>query len=95
MKQVIANFIAHRDLYMISITLGSVFTAITSTFVKFTPSYVFGISITLWIAALVINLVDIYTGIKASSKKRKTQEKFLYSKAERLGEDLKKYLSLR
>ena len=71
MKQVIANFIAHKDLYMISITLGSVFTAITSTFVKFTPSYVFGISITLWIAALVINLVDIYTGIKASSKKKK------------------------
>lgn len=76
MKQVIANFIAHKDLYMISITLGSVFTAITSTFVKFTPSYVFGISITLWGAALVINLVDIYTGIRASSKKERFRRNF-------------------
>jgi hypothetical protein len=80
MKQVIANFIAHRDLYMISITLGSVFTAITSTFVKFTPSYIFGISITLWIAALVINLVDIYTGIKASSKKERHRRNFYITK---------------
>jgi hypothetical protein len=80
MKQVIANFIAHRDLYMISITLGSVFTTITSTFVKFTPSYVFGISITLCIAALVINLVDIYTGIKASSKKERHRRIFYIPK---------------
>lgn len=71
MKQVIITFFSHRDLYMSSITIGSVATAICSTFIKYTPDYIFGISITLWMIALVINMVDIYTGIKAYSKIQK------------------------
>jgi hypothetical protein len=53
---------------MLSLTLGSVMTAICSFFIKYTPSYIFGVSITLWCIALVINLIDIHTGIKADTK---------------------------
>jgi|TARA_R110000823_G_scaffold264480_1_gene384625 hypothetical protein len=80
MKQVIASFIGHKDLYIISLTLGSIFTAITSFFIKYTPSHVFGVSITLWSIALIINLIDIHTGIKANSKlKKDLGEKFVFN----------------
>jgi len=79
MKQVLASFIGHKDLYIVSLTLGSIFTAITSFFIAYTPSYIFGVSITLWSIALIINLIDIYTGIKANSKiKADLGEKFVF-----------------
>lgn len=68
MKQVIIAFFAHKDLYMVSLSLGSILTAIASFFLKYTPDYVFGISVTLWSLALVINIIDIHTGIKADTK---------------------------
>ena len=71
MKQVISAFLGHRDLYMVSITLGSLITAITSFFVKHTPEYIFGISFTLWMIAMIINIIDIFTGIKADTKIQK------------------------
>ena len=68
MKQVIVAFFAHKDLYLVSLSLGSIVTAIASFFLKYTPDYVFGVSITLWALALVINIIDIHTGIKADTK---------------------------
>ena len=71
MKQLILSFIGHKDLYNTSITAGSVFTIITSFFIKYTPEYILGISFTLWMIALIINVIDIYTGIKADTKVQK------------------------
>lgn len=68
MKQLIMSFIGHKDLYTASITIGSIFTAILSFFIKYTPEYILGISLTLWLIALIINIIDIYTGIKADTK---------------------------
>lgn len=68
MKQVILTFFSHKDLYIVSLSLGSVITALSSFFLKYTPDYVFGVSITIWAVALVINIIDIHTGIKADTK---------------------------
>lgn len=68
MKQLIMSFIGHKDLYTASIAIGSLFTAILSFFIKYTPEYILGISLTLWLIALIINIIDIYTGIKADTK---------------------------
>lgn len=79
MKQVFSSFISHKDLYIVSLTLGSIFSAIVSFFTTYTPSYIFGVSITLWAVALVINFIDIYTGIKANSiMKKAIGEKFVF-----------------
>lgn len=75
MKNVIAAFISHKDLYILSLSLGSILSAISAFFIEYTPNYIFGISISLWGIALGINIIDIYTGIKADTKKQKDEGK--------------------
>jgi len=79
MKNVITSFILHKDLYLLSISIGALLSAIAEFFIKYTPDYLFGINASLWGIALIINIVDISTGIKADTKrKEKLGEKFVF-----------------
>lgn len=71
MKETIIAFMAHRNLQFISLGLGTFFSGIFSFFMELTPLYFFGISASLWMVAFAINLVDISTGIKADTKRKK------------------------
>lgn len=70
MKNVILSFWSHKDLYSLAIAIGGVFSTIGTFFIENTPSYLFGINASLWGIALLINLVDIHTGIKADTKRK-------------------------
>lgn len=70
MKNVILAFLAHKDLYSLSISLGAIISTISTFFIENTPDYIFGISISLWSVAVIINLIDIRTGIKADIKRK-------------------------
>lgn len=71
MKQVFLAFLANKNLYATALSLGTILTTIFSFIVENTPEYLFGINTVLWIIALVINLIDIRTGIKADAKRSK------------------------
>lgn len=75
MKQVFLAFIANKQLYACSLGMGTLLSAVFSFFVKNTPEYLFGINSILWLIALVINIFDIHTGIKADSKRQKDDGK--------------------
>jgi hypothetical protein len=70
MKQLITNFLMHKDLYIVSASLGTIFASIIGAINQITPLYLFGINSTLWLIALGINIVDIHTGIKADTKRK-------------------------
>lgn len=79
MKNFLLAFFTHKELYIISISFGTSFTLIADFFIKYTPKEIFGISITLWLLALIINVIDIHTGIKADTKRRNdVGEKFVF-----------------
>jgi hypothetical protein len=79
MKQMITSFLNHRDLYTISITAGSAITFILDFIINFSEKTLFGLSLSLWFIALIINIIDIHTGIKAdSARKKKLGSKFIF-----------------
>jgi hypothetical protein len=79
MKQVLFSFLNHKDLYTISLTLGSATAFILDLLINFYEKTVFGLSLSLWLIALVINIIDIHTGIKADSeRKKRLGEKFIF-----------------
>lgn len=69
MKQVFLAFLANKNLYATSLSLGTILTTIFSFIVENTPAYLFGINTVLWLIALIINLIDIRTGLKADAKR--------------------------
>jgi hypothetical protein len=71
MKQFLFNFTNHRDLYALTFTLGGVMATITNFFTHYTPREICGLSIGLWLVAFLINMIDIHTGIKADTKRKK------------------------
>ncbi len=71
MRETLTAFIAHKDLYIFSLSIGTLISGIISFFIKWTPDYLFGVSTALWMIALIINLIDIHTGIKADTKRKK------------------------
>jgi MFS family permease len=79
MKSVIVQFLLHKDLYILSASVGTVVSYIVGTLTQQTPVFLFGINASLWLIALIINIVDIHTGIKADTKrKEKSGEKFSF-----------------
>jgi hypothetical protein len=70
MKNVLLAFGSHKDLYSLAIAIGGFFSTIGTFFVENTPDYLFGINASLWGIALLINLIDIHTGIKADTKRK-------------------------
>lgn len=75
MKHFLMNFIGHRDLYILTITVGGTLSAIANFFITYTPTEIFGISIGLWLVAFLINMIDIHTGIKAETVRMKKEGK--------------------
>lgn len=65
------KFINHFDLYRTSFLLGTLTTSIYTIFNDFTTRQFFGTSLILWSLLLLINVIDIYTGIKADTKRKK------------------------
>jgi len=79
MKNVFLTFILHKNLYFFSLSTGAILSMIVEFFVEFTPKYLFGMNVTLWLIALTINVIDIRTGIKADTKKKEDKgEKFVF-----------------
>lgn len=79
MKQVFQNFISHKDLYTLSISIGGLMSLIMKLFTEISERQILGMSISLWLIALIINIVDIHTGIKAdTARKEKLGEKFVF-----------------
>ncbi len=79
MKQVFQSFIGHKDLYTISISMGGVMSLIMKFFTEISESQILGISMSLWFIALIINIIDIHTGIKAdTARKEKVGDKFVF-----------------
>lgn len=70
MKEMITAFWAHKDLYIASLSIGTIFSSICAFFVDYTPMYIFGVSTSLFAIALIINIIDIHTGIKADTKRK-------------------------
>ena len=79
MKQFITHYFGNKELYFFSISIGSFFSMLVEFFTKNTPKELFGISISLWFIAFVVNLIDIHTGIKADTvRKEKEGKKFSF-----------------
>jgi len=79
MKQLLQSFIAHKDLYALSVTLGSATAFILDFLINFSEKTMFGLSLSAWLIALSINVIDIHTGIKADTVRRKKKgESFVF-----------------
>lgn len=73
MKDFIINYLNHKDLYLVSISLGSITSYIIGLFSGQDVKELFGISLTLWFIAFLINLIDIHTGIKADTARKERE----------------------
>ena len=79
MREFLIQYFSNKQLYFFSVSIGSLLSFIIEFFSKNTPKELFGISISLWFIAFVINLIDIHTGIKAdTARKEKLGEKFKF-----------------
>jgi len=79
MKQVFQSFISHKDLYTLSISLGGIMSLIMKFFTDISEKQILGISMSLWFIALLINIIDIHTGIKAdTARKQRLGESFVF-----------------
>lgn len=67
MKQVFSQFISHRDLYLCSISVGTIISTIASFLSTMHERYFLGVTISLWLIVFIINVIDIHTGIKADT----------------------------
>lgn len=65
------KFINHSDLYKLSLYLGTFVTSIYTFLSGFTEREFFGTSVILWLLLFLINIIDIHTGIKADTKRKK------------------------
>lgn len=79
MKQVLHSFMNHKDLQLLSISVGSILTLIFNFFSTLHERFFLGITASLWLIALIINVIDIHTGIKAdTARKKKDGENFKF-----------------
>ena len=65
------KFLGHLDLYGIAIVSGVSFSTVYQFLTDFTERELFGLSMIMWIALFIINIIDIHTGIKADTKRKK------------------------
>ena len=75
MKDVFLSFLLHRNLYLLSLSIGTAFSQTIDIFIESTPEHLFGINTTLWLVAFSINIIDICTGIRADIKRKKDANK--------------------
>lgn len=79
MKNHLIAFLAHKNFYLSSISIASILTVITNFFARFSETIIFGLSVSIWLITLTINIIDIHTGIKADTElKRQKGKKFLF-----------------
>ncbi len=79
MKNIFLSFFTYKNFYFASISFASITTAIMNFFSKFSEIVIFGISVSIWSIALIINIIDIHTGIKADTKLQNDKgKKFLF-----------------
>ncbi len=71
MHRVFDKFINHTDLYKLSICTGTIFTSLYTFLSDFTEKDFLGTSLVLWLLLFIINVIDIHTGIKADTKRKK------------------------
>lgn len=70
MENLALKYISHKHLYLTSIGAGGFATYIIRFFQDYTPKEVFGIAFGLWAGLLVINIIDVRTGILADKIRR-------------------------
>lgn len=79
MEKLLLKYISHHNLYLTSIGAGGIAASIIRIFKEYTPEEVFGISIGLWAALLVVNIIDVRTGILADKIRREQEgERFRF-----------------
>lgn len=79
MKKVLLETFAHEKLYFASISIGSILASIFNFFYTLHEKQLLGVSLTLWAVPFLLNIIDIHTGIKASTKLKKDKgEKFVF-----------------
>lgn len=67
MKQVIYQFVNHKDLYIFSISVGTIISALLSFLSTMHEKFFLGVTVSLWLIIFIINVFDIHTGIKADT----------------------------
>lgn len=72
MKQTYLYLMEGKSVFFPSLIAGGfTFATIKNFFKMNTPDEIFGLSITIWFVAFLVNLWDIYTGVKADIKRQK------------------------
>jgi len=71
MYNVFQKFFGHIDLYTTSTGIGLVMATIYHLLYELTEKNLFGLSLGMWLFLFIINVIDIYTGIKADTKRKK------------------------
>lgn len=78
MKSLIV-YLSNTQCYIISAGITTFFTGVLQFIRENTPKEIFGLSLSIWIILLAINLWDTKTGIKANKVERKKEgEKFVF-----------------
>mgnify|MGYP003500720241 CR=1 FL=1 len=71
------EYLGNIQCYIISAGVTSFFTAVYNFLVQNTPKEIFGLSLSIWLILLLINIWDVKTGVKANKIIRANQgEKF-------------------
>lgn len=79
MKQVIHQFLNHKEFYFFSISIGSVISTIINFFSTIQERYFLGVTMSLWFIVFIVNVVDIHTGIKAdTAESKRNGQKFVF-----------------
>lgn len=64
----LAYYLGHKEFYFISAISGTSFATLFTFLKENTPEQIFGLSLSIWVILLVINLFDNHSGIKAHKK---------------------------
>jgi len=73
------DYMSNSPNYIVSAGVSTFFTGVYQFLIENTPKEIFGLSISIWIILLLINLWDTKTGIRANKIERKREgEKFVF-----------------
>lgn len=79
MKDVISQFINHKEFYFLSISVGTLISSIISFLSTMHERLFLGVTLSIWLIAFIVNVIDIHTGIKAdTASKKRIGEKFVF-----------------
>lgn len=72
-------YLSESKIYVLSIGFSTIFTTIYNYLISDTPKEIFGVSVSLWLIALILNLFDIQSGIRADKvRSKKLNEEFRF-----------------